>query len=78
MSTTIAVNPELIRWAVDRSGLTSDALKSLSVTEWEAGKKQPTFKQLERFAKQTGTPFGYLLLPAARRKVADAGFSHGG
>lgn len=64
MSTTVAVNPELIRWAVERSGLTGEDLGSYSVAEWEAGKKQPTFRQLEGFAKRTMTPLGYLFLSA--------------
>ena len=64
MSTTIAVNPELIRWAVERSGLTRDDLSPFSVAEWETGEKQPTLRQLEMFAKRTSTPFGYLFLSA--------------
>jgi len=31
--------------------------------EWEAGTKQPTLKQLEKFAQATHTPIGYLFLP---------------
>ncbi len=31
--------------------------------EWEAGRLQPTFRQLEQFARATHVPFGYLFLP---------------
>jgi len=61
MSTTVAVNPELIRWAVDRSGLTHENI-DFPIAKWETGEKQPTLRQLEEFAKQTRTPFGYLFL----------------
>jgi Zn-dependent peptidase ImmA (M78 family) len=64
MSTTVAVNPELIRWAVERSGLTREDLGPFSVVEWENGEKQPTLHELEGFAKRTKTPFGYLFLSA--------------
>jgi Zn-dependent peptidase ImmA (M78 family) len=62
MSTTVDVNPELIRWAVERSGLAQDDLSRFSVAEWETGEKRPTLRQLEDFAKKTRTPFGYLFL----------------
>ena len=63
MPTTVAVRPELIRWAVDRSRLTRDDLDKFSIEEWEKGEKQPTLSQLEAFAKRTMTPLGYLFLP---------------
>lgn len=33
------------------------------MAEWESGKKKPTLKQLEAYAKATRTPFGYFFLP---------------
>lgn len=61
---TVSVNPELIRWAIDRSGLAEDELRERfgRLDEWRSGKLSPTLKQLESFAKKTMTPFGYLLL----------------
>ncbi len=61
---TVSVNPELIRWAMDRSGLPPDELvgKFPRLDEWKSGTKQPTFRQLENFAKFTMTPFGFLFL----------------
>jgi len=64
MPTTVAVKPELIRWAIGRSGLTKDDLGKFSFEKWEKGEKQPTLRQLEAFARQTMTPLGYLFLSA--------------
>lgn len=59
---TVSVKPELIRWAVARSRLSSEALAGFPIDAWTTNDKQPTFKQLEGFAKKTMTPFGYLFL----------------
>jgi len=61
----VAVKPELLRWARERAGL---GLASLEVRfprleAWERGEENPTLKQLERFAKATHAPIGYLFLP---------------
>lgn len=68
MSTVLRVDvrPELLRWARKRAGLPADANPLMwrfpKYSQWESGEVQPTFKQLERFAKVTNTPFGFLLL----------------
>lgn len=64
MAETVTVKPELIRWAVDRSRLSADELveKFPKLEAWKTGEKQPTFRQLENFAKTTMTPFGFLFL----------------
>jgi len=61
---SVPVNPELIRWAIDRSGLPADSLvqKFPKLDDWRSGKRLPTLRQLESFAKATMTPFGFLLL----------------
>lgn len=61
----VAVQPELLRWACERAGrsLTSLAKKFPKLDLWVRGEAQPTLKQLERFAKTTYTPVGYLFLP---------------
>ena len=61
---TVAVKPELIRWAIDRSGLPVDDLQVSfpKLDEWKTGERQPTYRQLEDFAKKTMTPFGFLFL----------------
>ncbi len=60
----IKVNESILRWAIDRSGLSSEALqkKFPKLLEWETGKSLPTLRKLEEFAKATLTPLGYLFL----------------
>ena len=72
----VAVKPTLVRWARERSGKDmSDLAKRFpKLPQWEGGEAQPTFKQLERFAKATLTPFGALFLedpPDDKLPVAD-------
>ena len=61
----VAVNPVLLRWARERAGLTPDDLRQKfpKLEEWETQAVQPTFRQLESFARATMTPFGYFFLP---------------
>ena len=56
--------PELIRWAIERSGLPEEQLleKFPKLDEWKTGDRHPTFRQLEEFAKATMAPFGLLFL----------------
>lgn len=63
--TRVAIKPEMLQWARVRAGLAVDALlhRFTKLPEWETGEVQPTFKQLEAFAKATHVPFGYLFLP---------------
>lgn len=61
---TVAVKPELIQWAIDRSGLSTEELlvKFSKLNEWKSGSRLPTFRQLEDFARTTMTPFGAFFL----------------
>jgi len=70
------VKPELIRWAIERSGRSADVLARAlpKITQWESGKSRPTFRQLERLAQKTWTPLGYFFLaepPEERLPVPD-------
>jgi len=62
------VKPEMLRWARERAALTLDALaRSMHVQPdrvevWEDN-GELTLKQLEKLAKSTYTPLGYLFLP---------------
>ena len=60
----VSVRPEMLRWALERSGKhTADIAKQFpALAAWGSGDKQPTLKQLEAFAKATYTPIGFLFL----------------
>ncbi len=62
--TRVPVQPELLRWACERAGYDVHALapRFPQLPAWERGEAQPTFKQLEAFARATHTPFGFLFL----------------
>lgn len=64
---TVAIRTEMLVWARERAALTVDDLAAKQPLKrlplWERGKAQPTFKQLEAFAKATHVPIGYLFLP---------------
>ena len=69
----VPVRAELFAWARDRSRVSPVELgtKFPALEEWEAGTKQPTLKQLEKFAQATHTPIGYLFLGSAVTLVDD-------
>jgi Zn-dependent peptidase ImmA (M78 family) len=60
----VEINPDLLVWARERSGLAIDDLERRfpKLGEWERGDRSPTLKQLEGFASATHTPIGFLLL----------------
>ncbi len=64
MTVRAPVRPAMLAWARERSRLEPEELlrKFPALTEWEEGTKQPTLKQLEKFAHATYTPVGYLFL----------------
>lgn len=64
MTVRVPVESALLAWAQRRSRVSRDSLVARfpALDAWEAGEKQPTLKQLERFARATYTPVGYLLL----------------
>ncbi|MDC3411861.1 ImmA/IrrE family metallo-endopeptidase [Aquibacillus sp. 3ASR75-11] len=59
----VDVNPNILKWAVIRSGKSLIIEQSFpKIVEWIHGESKPTFKQLEKLAKATSTPFGYFFL----------------
>jgi transcriptional regulator with XRE-family HTH domain len=62
----VAVNSDVLQWAVNRSGHTFATLqrKFPKIREWEEGESQPTLRKLESLAKATLTPLGFFFLPA--------------
>lgn len=67
----VDVKPNVLEWACARSGIEAEALSAVfaKLPEWIAGASRPTLKQLEKFAKVTRTPLGYLFLPAPPEEV---------
>ena len=63
--TRVPVSPEMLRWACERAGFdVAHLAKRLpQFPAWVRRERQPTLKQLEKLAKLTHTPFGYLFLP---------------
>ncbi|MFH1595354.1 MAG: ImmA/IrrE family metallo-endopeptidase [Pseudomonadota bacterium] len=60
----VAINEGVLRWAIDRAGLTQDRLQTKfpKIRPWVAGESHPTRRQLESLAKATLTPFGFFFL----------------
>ena len=74
--TLAPVNPEILRWARERAGVTQEqlAVKFSKLPEWERGEARPTLKQLEKFARAVHAPFGFLFLsepPEEHLPIAD-------
>lgn len=72
----VDVNPDLLRWARERSGVEIATLEHRfpKLEAWERREAQPTFKQLEDFAQATHTPIGFLFLqepPVERVPIPD-------
>lgn len=67
MSTAL-INPEILRWAVERAHVSDDMLaKSAGIRQdklrtWLGGEARPTFRQAQRLAHALKVPFGYLFL----------------
>jgi Zn-dependent peptidase ImmA (M78 family) len=65
------INPEMLRWAVQRVGASTDELAvafkkpAEAIESWLAGETFPTFRQAQRLAKRLRIPFGFLFLAKA-------------
>lgn len=62
--TQVAVSEKILNWAIERSGKDFGFFeqKFPNIRKWLKGEKNPTFRQLENFAKAVSTPFGYFFL----------------
>ncbi len=60
----VEIKPDMLRWARERAGFTLDDLapRFPHLAAWEHGETLPTLKQIEKFAKATYTPVGFLFL----------------
>lgn len=65
MTVRVQVAPELLKWATERAGwdAATVARRAPRFDEWVEDTRQPTLKQLEKFANDTHAPFGMLFLP---------------
>ena len=65
--TRVPVSPEMLRWACERAGYDMEhvAARIPQFPTWIRREKHPTLKQLEKLAKLTHTPLGYLFLVRA-------------
>lgn len=52
MAVRVEVAPDLLHWAVERAGWDGETIRRRApqLDEWVAGTRQPTLKQLEKFA----------------------------
>ena len=80
---TVAIKPELLKWARERSSLSLQELEGSfpKYAHWESGCGEPTLKQLEALAKRTSTPFGYFFLlvpPEDKLSIQDFRTARGG
>ena len=63
MTVRVPVKPQMLAWALDRSGISTESSRYERFARWAAGEGlPPTFKQLEQFAHATHAPLGYLFL----------------
>ncbi|MDE0411705.1 MAG: ImmA/IrrE family metallo-endopeptidase [Gammaproteobacteria bacterium] len=64
MTLRVEVEPKLLSWAIERSGVDSLVLhhRFKKLDSWLDQSFKPTLKQVEAFAKATRTPIGYLFL----------------
>ena len=60
----VAVETDVLFWALDRCKLRPENLQKEfpKIQQWLTGEIQPTLRQLEKFAKATLTPLGFLFL----------------
>lgn len=64
MTVRVDVAPSVVSWALDVTGADEEGLhRRFKIDQWLTVESRPTLKQLQNFAKATGVPFGYLLLP---------------
>lgn len=65
MAVEVTIKPEVLKWALERSGLGENEIEKRfpKLKEWQSGSKKPTLPQAKTLAKAVRLPLGRLLLP---------------
>lgn len=76
MTSRVAISPVVLRWALERSGRSTDELvrRFPAFSNWVTEEEQPTLRQLEGYAQFTHTPVGFFFLdepPVEELPIAD-------
>lgn len=75
MTLHVSINPRVLRWAVERTGLVVEELSQqpclADLVSWVSGDSEPTLNEAEALAKAARIPFGYLLLDEPTEHAID-------
>lgn len=75
MTLHVSINPRVLRWAVERTGLGVEELSQqpclADLASWVSGDSEPTLNEAEALAKAARIPFGYLLLDEPTEQAID-------
>lgn len=75
MTLHVSINPLVLRWAVERTGLSVEDLSQqpclADLASWVSGASEPTLNEAEALAKAARIPFGYLLLDEPTEHAID-------
>jgi len=72
MATKVKIEARILKSAIAQAGFVTDdfVLQHPEVKPWLTEEEQPTVRQLEKFGKDVGIPFGYLLLDEIPEEAA--------
>lgn len=64
MAVEVTIHPEVLEWALERSGLSEKEVEKRfpKLKEWKSGSKKPTLPQARKIAEAARLPLGRLLL----------------
>lgn len=75
MTLHVSINPRVLRWAAERTGLGVEDLSQkpslADLASWVSGGSEPTLNEAEALAKAARIPFGYLLLDEPTEHAID-------
>lgn len=75
MTLHVSINPRVLRWAIERTGLGVEDLSQkpslADLASWVSGGSEPSLNEAEALAKAARIPFGYLLLDEPTEHAID-------